>query len=585
VILERRLQVAASTVLFFCISAVATHASPATDFDKLLDEHWANATQEQVFFRTDPDAWRMNGKLAEFTQDARLRRQRFNDTVLERLAAIDPQHLDTERRMSYRLFLYERLAEKESHTQPDRLFPITALFGYHSYFVAAPANMAFLNLANYEQYLVSLADFPRYNREHIELMREAVSRAYTQHCDAMQGVRQSIAELIVDDPASSPLYAPFEKVPQTVSAKRQEELRKQGKSLIDEAVLPGFRELLQFYDTEYMPNCRKEAGIGSLEGGDAYYAWLIRYFTTTDLTAQEIHELGKSELARIRREMEAIMADLEFAGNFSAFIDYLRREPRFYAKDVPELLGRAALIAKTAEGELPRFFTLLPRGTYSIRANPGRGSYYMPSSGDGRTAGTYFVGTARLDSEPLYMLEALTLHEGVPGHHLQGALAMELELPEFRKTVYHSAFGEGWGLYSERLGKEMGFYADPYSDFGRLSYEAWRAGRLVVDTGIHAFGWTREDAVQFLLQNASLGEHEVRSEVDRYITWPAQALSYKIGEIRIRALRERAERALGTDFDIRRFHDTVIGSGSLPIDVLDELVNEWIANELRDAGG
>jgi uncharacterized protein (DUF885 family) len=282
--------------------------------------------------------------------------------------------------------------------------------------------------------------------------------------------------------------------------------------------------------------------------------------------------------------MDAIIDGLDFDGDFEAFLDFLRTDPQFYARDIPELLGRVALIAKTAEGELPRFFTLLPRGTYNIKANPGRGSYYVSSTGDGTTPGTYFVGAARLDSQPFFTLESLTLHEGVPGHHLQSAIALELDVPEFRRTVYHSAFGEGWGLYSERLGLEMGFYKDPYSDFGRLTYEAWRACRLVVDTGMHAFGWTRDEAIRFMMQNTALSEYEVRNEIDRYISWPAQALSYKIGEIRIRQLREKAQRALGIDFDLRRFHDTLIGNGSVPIAVLDEIIDEWIESELRDAG-
>ncbi len=582
---DHRMQKAASLILLYCFTAVVTQATPAADFDKLIEEHRATAVREQVFFRTDPDAWRMAGKLAEFTNDARERRQQYNDEVLGRLAAIDVAGLSAAQQLSYKLFEYERLTEQESYRQPDHVFPITSMFGYHTYFADAPAGMSFLTTDDYDNYLVSLEDFPRFNREHLDLMREGVARGYTQQCDAMQNVWASIRALIVDDPTKSSLYGPFERFPISVPAATQEAITKKGSSLISQKVIPAFRELLQYFNTEYMPHCRKAAGIGSLEGGLDFYAWRVRYFTTTDMSSAEIHELGKSELARIRQEMDSIIKASGFSGDFAAFLQFLRTDPRFYAKDIPELLGRAALIAKTAEGELPRFFTVLPRGTYNIKANPGRGSYYMPSAGDGKTAGTYFVGAASLDSEPLYVLEALTLHEGVPGHHLQTALAMELDLPEFRRTVYHSAFGEGWGLYSESLGKEMGFYTDPYSDFGRLTYEAWRACRLVVDTGMHAFGWTREDAIRFILQNTALSEPEVESEVDRYITWPAQALAYKIGEIRIRALREKAERVLGVDFDLRRFHDTVIGSGSLPIDILDELVDVWIENELRNAGG
>jgi uncharacterized protein (DUF885 family) len=243
------------------------------------------------------------------------------------------------------------------------------------------------------------------------------------------------------------------------------------------------------------------------------------------------------------------------------------------------LLGRAALISKTAEGALPRFFTLLPRATYKIVGNPGRGAFYMPPSGDGTDSGTYFVRTGDLTSVPLYSLEALSLHEGVPGHHLQSTLAQELNVPEFRRTLYHSAFGEGWGLYSERLGKEMGFYTDPYNDFGRLTYEAWRACRLIVDTGMHAFGWSRQQAVDFMLANTAASATQVDQEIDRYITWPAQALSYKIGELKIRELRARAEAELGSSFDIRRFHDIVVGNGSLPITVLEDTVADWISAE------
>ena len=572
-------------VLFLAAATMTAAASPKGDFEALLDEHWATANREQVFFRTDPDAWRMHGKLAEFTTEARARRQRYNDAVLERLASIDAAALPAAQQLSYLLFQYERLTEQESYRQPEHLLPITSMFGYHSYFADAPANMSFLTARDYENYLVSLDDFPRFSREHLNLMREAVARGYTQQCDAMQGVRAGIQALIVDDPAASTLHGPFERFSASIPATQQADIRERGTALIAQKIIPAYRELLQFFDTDYMPHCRKAAGVGELEGGSDFYAWRVRYFTTTDMTPAEIHALGKSEMVRIRSEMDSIIDASGFEGDFTEFLQFLRTDPRFYAKDVPELLGRAALIAKTAEGELPRFFIVLPRGTYNIKANPGRGSYYVGSSGDGTTSGTYFVGISSLDAQPLFTLEALTLHEGVPGHHLQSALAMELDVPEFRRTVYHSAFGEGWGLYSESLGKEMGFYRDPYSDFGRLTYEAWRACRLVVDTGMHAFGWTRQQAIDFMLQNTALSELEIRNEVDRYITWPAQALAYKIGEIRIRAMREKAERVLGADFNLRRFHDTVIGNGSLPIDILDALVDAWIENELGNAGG
>ena len=299
------------------------------------------------------------------------------------------------------------------------------------------------------------------------------------------------------------------------------------------------------------------------------------------MTAAEIHELGVSELSRIRAEMQAIIDAVGFDGDFKAFVDYLREDPRFYAKTDQELLGRVALISKTAEGELPRFFTLLPRATYKIVGDSNRGAFYMAPSGDGTDSGTYFVKIGDLKSQPLYALESLSLHEGVPGHHLQSTLAQELDLPEFRRDLYHSGFGEGWGLYSEWLGQEMGFYQDPYSDFGRLTYEAWRACRLIVDTGMHAFGWSRQQAVDFMLNNTASSVVDINKEIDRYITWPAQALSYKLGELKIRELRARAESELGSSFDIRRFHDMVVGNGSLPIAVLEDMVADWIAAEKR----
>ena len=562
-------------MLFGGCSAV----TPSEAFRSLLDDHWERAVAEQIFFRSDSDAWRMDGKLAEFTLDARERRKEFNEEMLARLEDIDIDSLDSKDQVSYRVFQYERLTERDSYSQKDHLFPITSLFGYHTYFADAPAAMSFLSSDDYEKYLVSLADFPRYNLEHIELLREAVSLGYTHYCGSMSGYEKTISALIVDDVKDSGLYVPFSNFPATISDEKQADFTARGAELIETSVIPGYRELLEFFLTEYMPACRDTVGITSLDGGLAYYEYLIRYFTTTDLTPDEIHRLGLAEVERIRAEMQEIIDGLQFEGEFKAFLEYLRTEPSFYAGSVSELLGKVALICMTAEGQLPKFFSLLPRGTYNIKASLSRGTYYMPSSGDGTTSGTYFVGAQQLDSEPIYGLEALSLHEGVPGHHLQSALAMELGLPEFRRQLYHAAYGEGWGLYSEFLGKEMGFYQDPYSDFGRLTYEMWRACRLVVDTGMHAFGWSRAEAIDYMLGNTALSELEVAQQIDRYITWPAQALAYKIGELKIKALRKRAEEALGEKFDIRGFHDTVVGNGSLPIAVLEDIVFEWIASQ------
>ncbi|ANO51158.1 DUF885 domain-containing protein [Woeseia oceani] len=558
------------------IHANTTAAAPADDFHVLLDEHWATTQREQVYFRSDPDAFRMNGALPSFSADAYSRRQAYNESVLDRLNRIDLDSLTGQDRISYRVFRYERMTERDSYEQPDRYFPVNALFGYHTYFVNAPANMAFITSQDYERYLVSLADFPRYNAEHLKLLRDAAQRGYAQHCEAMSGYDMTISQLIVATPEDSPLFAPFTRFPAAITEDDRQRFAARGAELIRDSIMPGFRDLLEVFNNEYIPHCRKSAGIINVHRGREYYEYLLRYFTTTSMTPADIHELGMAELARIRDEMEAVRSQLGFAGGLRDFFEHLRNAPEFYAGSEKALLGNAALIAKTAEGELPRFFTRLPRGTYNIKSNPGRGAYYVAATGDGTTPGTYFIDTTDLRAAPLYALTALTLHEAVPGHHLQSALALELDLPAFRRSIYHSAFGEGWGLYSERLGLEMGMYTDPYDNFGRLSYEAWRATRLVVDTGLHMFGWNRLQAIDFMLKNTGLTRSEIENEVDRYITWPAQATSYKIGELRIRALRQQAEQALGTRFDIRRFHDVVVGNGSLPIAVLEEIVAEWI---------
>jgi uncharacterized protein (DUF885 family) len=577
---KKILTLAITCLLLACSpDEVGNEADSAADFRQLLDDHWAQAQKEKVFFRTDPDAWRMDGELAEHTAVARARRQQFNDSVISRLALINGDELDAKDRLSYRIFKYERETERASYQQPEHFFPFTSMFGYHTYFAESPANTSFLRPRDYEDYLVSLADFTRYNRDYIGVLREAIEAGYTHYCGSIAGYAATIEAHIAESAQDSALFIPFTRFPGNVNEDQRAQFVDKGVALIDSAVIPGYEELLDFFVNEYLPACRTEVGITSLAGGDNYYQYLISYFTTTEMTAAEIHELGMSELSRIRAEMQSIIDDVEFAGDFDTFVNFLRTDPRFYAKTDQELLGRAALISKTAEGELPRFFTLLPRATYKIVGDANRGAFYMPPSGDGTDSGTYFVKTGDLKSQPLYTMESLSLHEGVPGHHLQSTLAQELDLPAFRRNLYHSAFGEGWGLYSERLGKEMGFYKDPYSNFGRLTYEAWRACRLVVDTGLHAYGWSRQQAIDFMLDNTAVSIADAESETDRYITWPAQALSYKIGELKIRELRARAEAELGSSFDIRRFHDMVVGNGSLPIAVLEDMVAEWIAME------
>ncbi|WP_438862981.1 DUF885 domain-containing protein [Neptunicella sp.] len=565
-----------STILTLLLSASTYAADSTSAFHQLLDEHWANANQEQLFFRKDPDAFRMNGKLPDVSAAGRERRAKFNQQMLDKLAKIDLNDLSEQDQLSYRLFRYERQTEAKSYQQFDYMFPMNIYAGYHTYFGGAPNNMSFLTKADYDNYLISLADFPRYNQQHIVNLKAAIDKGYTHYCGAFADYDKTISHYIVDDVTTSEFYAPFANMPARFSAADKAAYESKGRKLIHDTVIPEYQRLYDFFTQQYMPNCRKNVGISQLEDGKDYYQYLIEYYTTTSMSADEIHQLGLDEVKRIRQQMEQIIQQVGFKGDFKQFVQFLRTDPQFYTTTARDLLEKASYISRKMAGQLPKWFGKLPRNTFDIKSSPNDGAFYVGSDGSGTTSGTYFVGTTNLKASPLYNLEALTYHESIPGHHLQGALAKEMAIPEFRKSLSHSAFSEGWALYSESLGKEMGFYQDPYSDFGRLTYEAWRACRLVVDTGMHAMGWSREKAIDYLAANTALTMPEVTNQIDRYITWPAQALSYKIGELKIRELRNKAEAELGEKFDVRAFHDQILKNGSLPLDLLEELTLEWI---------
>jgi uncharacterized protein (DUF885 family) len=378
-------------------------------------------------------------------------------------------------------------------------------------------------------------------------------------------------------------------MPSTFSPEDQDRLRAEGREAIMEAVVPGYRAFYEFMTGEYMPNARTTIGASELPNGPEYYEYLVRHFTTLDITPDEVHQVGLDEVSRIRAEMERIIQDLEFGGSFGDFLSFLRTDPRFYAQTAEELLKEAAFIAKEMDGKLPALFGTLPRLPYGIQPVPDHlapkytGGRYIGAPVGGTQPGYYWVNTYALESRPLYVLPALTLHEAVPGHHLQNALRQELvDLPDFRRFGGIGAYGEGWGLYSEWLGQEAGIYKDPYQHFGRLTYEMWRACRLVVDTGIHAKGWTRDQAMEFMAGNTALSLHEIRTETDRYISWPGQALAYKMGELTIRALRNEAEAALGGRFDVREFHDVILANGPVPLTVLEDQVRAYIGQAGRE---
>jgi uncharacterized protein (DUF885 family) len=424
-------------------------------------------------------------------------------------------------------------------------------------------------------------------------MREGIKRGITVPNVIMQRYREPLEAQIVDDPEKSLFYKPLLEFPESVPESDREGLQAMARTAIKESIVPAYKQFLAFMRDEYVPSCRGTIAASALPNGREYYRFCVAKFTTLDdASPEQVHSIGKAEVERIRGEMDEIIKKLKFDGDFAKFTEFLRTDPKFYAKTAEELEKEVSFVLKRMDGQLPKLFGHLPRMPYGVRQVPeyiapqATFAYYQSPTGDGRRAGFFYINTYNLSSRPLYMLEALSLHEAVPGHHLQLAIQQELEnIPQFRKYTGFTAFVEGWALYSERLGREAGFYKDPYSDFGRLTMEIWRACRLVVDTGIHYLGWTREQAIEYMRDNSAMPLHDIRAEVDRYIGWPGQALAYKTGEMKISELREEAESELGERFDVRAFHDVVLGSGAVPLGMLEINVREWIERSKSEVGG
>jgi uncharacterized protein (DUF885 family) len=470
--------------------------------------------------------------------------------------------------------------------------PFNADSSFWARFARMPFNVPLHDTKDYEAYLSRLGHWPRVVDEQIANMRMGLERGMTQPRVILDGIEGSAVAHVVSEVEESAFFAPFRSFPVGVPKGEREDLTVRARGAIEASIVPAYRKLTTFLTEEYIPGAREELGASTLPDGKEYYAQRIRHFTTLDLTAEEIHQIGLDEVARIRGEMQSVIDEVGFAGSFAEFLEFLRTDSRFYPQTAEELLREASYIATRMDGKLPALFKTLPRQPYTVEAVPDSiapkytAGRYVSGRAGGTQPGRYWVNTYALETRPLYNLEALSLHEAVPGHHLQGALNAELEnLPNFRRYSYLSAFGEGWGLYSEWLGIEAGFYTDPYSNFGRLTYEMWRACRLVVDTGVHAFGWSRQQVIDYLASNTALSLHEIGTETDRYISWPAQALSYKIGELKIKELRRRAEAALGDRFDIREFHDAVLLSGSIPLRVLEQKIDRFIAQQESASAG
>ena len=549
----------------------------------LFDEAWQFDLRESPLFATSVGQHAYDDRLPSVTAADLDRRTQFRRALLDRLGAIDRAALGEQDRPSYDMFERElRDAIADFEFGAHRI-PITSETGFHTGFASLPRSMPFRTVRQYENYIARLRAFPTYVRQQIGMMRRGLEHGFTQPRVVLGGLEPSIAAHVVDDPTTSVFYAPFERFASSVPEGERGRLRADGRAAIMEAVVPGYTALQEFMRDEYIPNARETVGISEVPHGRAYYEHLVRHFTTVDITPEQVHELGLAEVRRIRAEMEAIIEGLGFDGSFAEFLEFLRTDPRFYAETPEELLKEASFIAKRMDARLPSLFGRLPRLTYGVAPVPDHlapnytGGRYVGAPAGSTEPGYYWVNTHGLESRPLYTLPALTLHEAVPGHHLQIALANEIEdLPDFRRYGYVNAFGEGWGLYSEWLGIEAGIYRTPYEQFGRLTYEMWRACRLVVDTGIHAMGWTRRQALDYLASNTALSLHEVRTEIDRYISWPGQALAYKMGELKIRELRSLAEQRLGTRFDVREFHDVVLQNGTVPLTVLEDQVRAYI---------
>ncbi|WP_426805269.1 DUF885 domain-containing protein [Stenotrophomonas sp. SrG] len=555
-------------------ASLATESPADAAFRAIYEKEWAWRQAGGGEASEDGDGPATATRMPDVGAAAQQARLAVWDDVLAQLGKVDIKALSPTNQVNYAIYRDQvfNLAEEVRLRGYEMPFNSDSSFWSNLSFMA---RRELKTAADYRNYIARLNDVPRYFDQQTDNMRAGLKRGFSVPRAVLDGREVSIATVAeLKDPTQSPLYAPFKKLPASIPAAEQAELQAQARQAISASVVPAFVKLRTFFVGEYVPQARTTLAAEALPDGKAYYQQQIHEYTTLDLTPQQIHEIGLKEVARIQKEMNDVIKEVKFKGSFADFLAFLRTDPQFYAKTPDELLHRAAWISKRVDGVIGKYMTL-PRARFTIVPVPPDIAPFWTAGRGGM--GTYWVNTYNLPARPLYNLPALTLHESDPGHALQGALAAEQgEQPEFRRNAYISAYGEGWGLYSEKLGVEMGIYETPYEDFGRLTYEMWRAARLVIDTGVHHKGWTREKALAYLRDHTALSEHEVTTEVDRYISWPGQALSYKLGEIAIVRLRGEAEKALGDRFDVKSFHDAVLSQGSVPLPVLDAQIRAYI---------
>ncbi|NNC77797.1 MAG: DUF885 domain-containing protein [Woeseiaceae bacterium] len=551
-----------------------------------MAEYWHYKLQEDPLQATRVGVNQYNDRLPSVTRQADARRLQAEKRFLARVVDIDPARLSDDGRVNAEVFAWV-LSDSIAAAELDLArIPFNTFSGFFMNALTAHNGLRMNTVEDYEMYLARLAEIPRYFDENLANMTRGMETGFVLPQIVVEGVLPTVRAQVKRNPEDSTFYDSFRSISERVPAAEQERLRTAARRVIAAAVMPAFAKVAAYLESEYAAS--KTLAAEQLRGGKEYYAFQIkRYTTIEDVSSADIHDIGLQEVKRIRQEMLEIIEALKFDGDFRAFGDFLRTDPQFYAETAEDLLKEAAYIAKRIDYVMPGYFGLLPRQSYGVIPVPDEiapnyttGAYYGAPPG-GAHGGAFWVNTYALDQRPLYELPALTLHEAVPGHHHQGALSQEMQnVPDFRKDLYFSAFGEGWALYTEKLGVEMGIYRDSYEHFGRLSYEMWRACRLVIDTGLHAKGWTREQAISFLADNTSLSQQNVRAEVDRYISWPGQALAYKLGELKIWELRREAEQTLGDSFDLREFHDVVLKNGALPMAMLEAVVRRYIDSQL-----
>jgi uncharacterized protein (DUF885 family) len=570
-------------------AAAAAAASPVDRLHALFDRGWEQDLNDDPIGATYVGDTRFNDRWPDVSR-AHLDRSHASDlAILAELRTIPRDALGEAEQLNYDLFEREytqRLADSEFHLE---YFQMSAAGGIQTLSEIAE-DMPFETVADYEAWLKRIDGVAAYMQQYTDLLRAGAREKRTQPRELMQRVLPQLAQQIVDKPEDSLFYARFKSFPAAIPAADQARLAAHARKSIAESVIPAHRRFDAFFRTEYLPACRANPGVWDTPNGLAFYQNRVSYHTTTKMTPAEIHEIGLKEVARNRLEMQKVLDEVGFKGTLQEFFTKLRTDPQFYFATPDELYRAYIVTAKQIEPELPKLFGTLYRTPFGVRPIPAitapntTTAYYSGPSADGRRAGYFNVNLYRPEVRPKYEIEVLTSHESVPGHHLQIALAQEHgELPKFRRFAGYTAFVEGWGLYSERLGYELGLYKDPYSRFGQLTYDMWRAVRLVVDTGIHAQHWTRQQAIDYFKDNAAKTETDIVNEIDRYIGGPGQALAYKVGQLRLLALRAEAENALGNRFDIRAFHDAVLANGAIPLELLDQKVHAWIKVELAKA--